>query len=110
MNTPRTIVKYELDGAPVYVEIETDDDLMLVARDDSGVPTAQARFIEALAHVRPAVDAVLDAFRAANRPSEIALEFGVKFNVKLGAVLASADSEATFKVNLKWVNPKPDAG
>ena len=37
-------------------------------------------------------------------PTEIELEFGVKFNAKAGAIIASVDSEATFKVALKWVN------
>ena len=46
-----------------------------------------------------------------NTPDEIGLEFGIKFNAKAGAVFASVDSEATFKVSLKWKNSpdSPDA-
>jgi len=34
-------------------------------------------------------------------PEEIGLEFGFKFNSKAGAVIASVDSEAAFKVSIK---------
>ncbi|MCK7576896.1 MAG: hypothetical protein MZV65_14195 [Chromatiales bacterium] len=39
-----------------------------------------------------------------NTPTEIGLEFGVKFSAKAGAIIASVDSEAVFKVSLKWSN------
>ena len=54
----------------------------------------------------PAAELVLNAFREMNTPDEIGLEFGVKFNASAGAFLASAGSEATFKVSLKWKNEK----
>jgi hypothetical protein len=40
-----------------------------------------------------------------NSPAEIGLEFGIKLNAKAGAIFASVDSEATFKVSIKWRNP-----
>ncbi len=43
-----------------------------------------------------------------NTPDEIGLEFGLKFNAKTGVIFASADSEATFKVSLKWTNEKKE--
>jgi len=46
----------------------------------------------------------LKTFQEINTPAEINLEFGVKFNAKAGFIFASADSEATFKVSLKWKN------
>ena len=65
---------------------------------------AQSGFTEALARVRPAAEAVLQSLRDLNTPAEIGLEFGIKFNAKAGVILASVDSEATFKVVLKWTN------
>ena len=47
---------------------------------------------------------MLESFKEMNTPDEIDLEFGIKFNAKAGAVFASVDSEATFKVSLKWKN------
>jgi len=60
-----------------------------------------------VARIKPAAEAVLNAFREMNTPDEIALEFGLKFTAKAGAVfVASAGSEATFKVALKWKNDR----
>ena len=51
---------------------------------------------------------VLQAFREMNTPDEIGLDFGIKFSAQAGAIFASVDSEATFKVSLKWKNPKSE--
>ena len=58
--------------------------------------------MEGITRVKPAAEAVLNAFREMNTPDEINLEFGLKFSAKAGAILASVDGEATFKVALKW--------
>lgn len=63
---------------------------------------AVGHFKECIARIRPAVEIVLDAFRAMNAADEINLDFGIKFNSKVGAINASADRGATFKVSLKW--------
>jgi hypothetical protein len=63
------------------------------------------RFEEAVSRIRPAAQALLDSLRALNTPDEINLEFGLKFNGKAGAIFASVDSEAVFKVAIKWKNP-----
>ena len=63
--------------------------------------------LDAMVHVRPAAEAVLNSFREMNTPDEISLEFGVEFSAKLGAaVFASTEGEATFKVILKWKNTR----
>lgn len=104
------LVRFELeDGSPVYVEVEErEEDLgrRRVARGDEATEQAESRFTEAIARVRPAAEAVLNAFRELNTPQEIALEFGIKFNAKAGVIIASVDSEATFKVALKWSNTR----
>lgn len=48
---------------------------------------------------------LLDNLKELNTPDEINLEFGLKFGAKAGAIFASADSEAVFKVAIKWKNP-----
>lgn len=107
----KQIMQFELeDGSPVYVEVEDsgDSDRERVSRrgDDSRIDKAQERFVTALARVRPAAEAVLDTFRELNTPDEIHLEFGIKLRGKVGAIIASVDSEATFKVALKWKNER----
>ena len=105
----RHIVEFILaEGQPVFVEVEDTDEntRQRVSRGDTGPERSGKRFLDAIAQVKPAAEAVLNAFRELNTPDEIGLEFGVKFSASAGAVLASVDSEATFKVALKWKNPK----
>jgi len=105
----KQLLEFEIDGGSIF--IEGDDSapeksgraLRGRSQGDSGDGRTQ-RFIEAVEKVRPAAEAVLKAFQEMNTPDEIGLEFGVKFNAKAGAILASVDSEATFKVSLKWTN------
>jgi hypothetical protein len=100
----KNLVEYQLaDGSPVYVEVETPtgERVERVSRSGESAPErAQASFNEVIARLRPAADAVLQAFRGLNTPTEIVLEFGIKFNAKAGAIIASVDSEAVFKVSL----------
>jgi hypothetical protein len=95
------------DGSLVYIEVKDAEVGMQRAGRGDAADAACGRFSEAIAHLRPAAEAVLDAFREMNTPDEIALEFGVKFSAKLGvAILASTQGEATFKVSLKWSNTR----
>ena len=108
MNDKRVMEFKMDDGAPVYVEVAQADgyDAERVSRGgeivQKGFVEAEKRFTEAISRVKPAAEFVLQAFREMNEPDQIGLEFGVKFNAKAGAILASVDSEATFKVSLLW--------
>ena len=104
--TTKHLIQFELqDGTPVFVEVaDQGEGRQRVGRGESAPEQAQDRFTDAVARVRPAAEAVLNAFRELNTPAEIGLEFGIKFNAKAGAIIASVDSEATFKVSLKWAN------
>ena len=104
---PKNLVQFKLaDGSPVIVEVEEPriGKETRVSLTTEGVEQAQMGFMEALAQLRPAADAVLDTFRAMNNPSEINLEFGVKLSGKLGAIFTAVQGEATFKVSVKWKN------
>ena len=107
----KQVIEFELDGQPVYVESEISETegIRRVSRGggEDEPEKAVSRFTEAVARIKPAAEVVLNAFREMNTPDEIALEFGLKFTAKAGAVfVASAGSEATFKVSLKWSNKK----
>lgn len=103
------LLEFELDGGSIFIEGEdsvpekSGRTLRGKSQGDESDGHVQ-RFVDTIARVRPAAEAVLKAFQEMSTPEEIALEFGVKFNAKVGAILASADSEATFKVSLKWTN------
>jgi hypothetical protein len=96
-------IKYEIDGETVYVEAETlsseiNDE---ISRDDEGLIEG-GKFQTAIKGIKPAADAVLDLLKQLKDPSEISLEMGIKLGAKAGVILASADSEATMKVTVKW--------
>ena len=99
-----------MDGQPVYFETEISEaeGMQRVSRGEGEGETekASSRFADAVARIKPAAEFILNAFREMNTPDEIGLEFGIKFNAKAGVVFASTDSEATFKVSLKWKNTK----
>ncbi len=108
----KEIIPFDLEGSPVYIEIEdsgerSSGEERLGGRKKDGNDKAENRFTDAISRVKPAAEAVLKTFSEMNTPEEIGLEFGIKFNTKVGAVFASVDSEATFKVSLKWKN-KPE--
>lgn len=97
------LIEYEMeDGRIIY--IESSDDLGIERIADNSTSKAGEKFEQAVTHIKPVAKALFGAFEDFNNPREINLEFGVKFSAKAGVVFASADSEATFKVSLKWEN------
>lgn len=105
----KAVLEFELkDGTSVYVEVPdtvTDAGLHRVTRGGEDALRAETRFEDAVARIRPAAQVLLDNLHDLNTPEEIGLEFGLKFNARAGAIIASVDSEATFKVTNKWKNP-----
>jgi len=96
-------IKYEINGESVYVEAESissemDDE---ISHDDAGLIEG-GKFETALKGLKPIANAVMETLNDLNNPSEISLEMGIKFGAKTGVILASADTEATMKVTLKW--------
>lgn len=104
------LLQFQLeDGSPIYVEVEAYGEAaeaQRMGRGEAAIAQAESRFSEVIHRLRPAAEAVLQTLRELNTPDEIGLEFGVKFNAKAGVILASVDSEATFKVSLKWTNKR----
>ncbi len=97
-------IEFDLDGdTTVFVEAECSGDGIERAGGD-GTEKKRRKFLDVIEGIKPAAEAVLATFREMDTPEEIKLEFGIKFNAKAGAVFASVDSEATFKVSLKWNN------
>ena len=98
---------FEVNGAPVWVELQDVEaeatGFQRAGRDEE----ASRGFETAIARIRPAAQAVLETLRELNTPKNIEIEFGIKFSGKVGAFIASADTEATFRVKLVWENPSP---
>ncbi|MCP4106482.1 MAG: hypothetical protein GY749_13270 [Desulfobacteraceae bacterium] len=107
----KKLIEFELeDGSTIFIETEDSDkrygEQMVGKSGKASAEKAEKRFKDAIEHVKSASDTLLESFREMNTPDEIGLEFGMKFNAKAGAIFASVDSEATFKVSLKWTNEK----
>ncbi|MCI5136468.1 MAG: hypothetical protein D3920_15700 [Candidatus Electrothrix sp. AW2] len=103
----KQLVEFDLNGQPIYVETEISEQqgIELVGRGKEDEPEkATDSFEKVISRIKPTAELVLNSFKEMNSPDEIELEFGLKFNAKTGVIFASADSEATFKVSLKWSN------
>lgn len=102
------LLEFQLeDGTPITVEVEDtgpDGSVRRIGRTADLIEKSEQSFTEVINRVRPAAEAVLSAFQSLEQPEEIKIEFGIKFNAKAGVIIASVDSEATFKVALKWSN------
>jgi len=95
------LIEYEMeDGSVIRVESSGDLGVERISKDKTS--RAGEKFEQAIAQIKPVAKALFGAFEHFNNPQEINLEFGVKFSAKAGVIFASADSEATFKVSLKW--------
>ena len=102
------LIQYKLpDGTPFILEVEDlePQGRQRVSRGEDGILKAEQSFSDAMKHIKPVAEHVLQTFKDMETPNEIALEFGVKFSAKAGAIFASAGADATFKVSLKWVKP-----
>ena len=102
----KQLVEFPLEGGGVVlVEVETGEIVgpQRVGRLDDAVEAAEKTFQTALGQVRPAIDSMMMMLEGlTSRPDEISMELGIKLGAKAGAFLASADSEAQFKVALTW--------
>jgi Trypsin-co-occurring domain 1 len=105
----KKLVEFELEGGgTVVAEVEALDDgsgLERVSRD-GGIEKASQTFDAALVKVKATAQKLIGGLSdLLVAPDEIELEFGVKLSAKAGVVIASADSEANFKISLKWKKP-----
>lgn len=97
------LIKYEMENDAV-IYIEAIDEMGIERVGDNKTVSALEKFEQAMKHIKPVASALCGAFEELNKPKEINMEFGMKFSAKAGVIFASADSEATFKISLKWVN------
>jgi hypothetical protein len=101
-----TLTEFELaQGGSILVESsdpQVGGNLTPVSATEL-VQRAQDTFETAVDKLRPAIDYLnqqLTAFR--NSPDNVELEFGIKLTAAAGAIIASAGTEANFKVKLCW--------
>jgi hypothetical protein len=105
--TEKSLIEFEIDGGNMIifegVNDQKPDDLNFVALNDNADPTpAQKTLRQAIDTAKSAAELVFNSFKEMNSPDEINLEFGIKMAAKSGVIIASAETEANFKISLKW--------
>ncbi|WP_052888894.1 CU044_2847 family protein [Thermogemmatispora carboxidivorans] len=95
------------DGGQVVIEVEEPEPeggkRTPVARSLTRPEQAPETLEKALQKVLPAIKAVAEKLHHLDlKPDEVEIAFGIKLNASLGAILATAGSEANFDITLHW--------
>ena len=104
----KRLIEFPLDDGTTVL-VETDDPLSggAVVRGGVGpgamIERAETSFEAALGKIKPVATAFIAKVRdLTDAPEQVGIEFGIKLGAKAGAFIASADTEATFKVTMTW--------
>lgn len=103
MGEENGLATYQIGEYQILLQTEDIDhsderDAMRGASDSRPAKDFQA----AIDATIPAAEALIGSLKRVEGPEEVEVDFGIKFGAKTGAFIASVDSEATFKVRLKW--------
>jgi len=103
----RRLVEFPLEGGGVLaVEVDEPDvggTTRRIGRADETADHAVQTFETAIDRIKPAAAAIVTKLaELKDSPDQISVEFGFNLNAKLGAVIASANVAANFKVALLW--------
>jgi hypothetical protein len=95
------------DGGTIVVEVnepEGERGSRRAARGSEEEPEkAPQSFEHALSKIRPATEKVITTLRGLiQKPDEIEMEFGFSLSAGAGVVIASASTEANYRVTLRW--------
>jgi hypothetical protein len=98
----KQLVEYEVEGgSTIIVEVDLPEAGIERAGRGDQIIKAKERFGDALEEIKPVAQAVYSKL-AGLSADEINVEFGIKLGAKAGTIIASADTEANFTVNLTW--------
>jgi len=101
----KRLISFPLEtGGNVLIEVEEGGGPLTRGLHPSEViETVGATFEAALEAIKPAAIAVASKFRDfVDAPEGVEVEFGLKFAGQAGAFIASASTEAQFRVKLTW--------
>jgi hypothetical protein len=95
------------DGSTIVVEVnepEGERGSRRAARGSEEEPEkAPQTFEHALSKIRPATEKVITTLRGLiQKPDEVEMEFGFSLSAEAGVVIASASTEANYRVTLRW--------
>ena len=95
------------DGGTIVVEVnepEGERGSRRAARGSEEEPErAPQTFEHALSKIRPATEKVITTLRGLiQKPDEIEMEFGFSLSAGAGVIIASASTQANYRVTLRW--------
>lgn len=99
----KKLIEFELENGSILIEDSTIEREYERISKNSVPEKSIKSFDKAIADFEPAANSILTLIKKLS-VTEGSVEMGLKFSAKAGIILASADSEATLKVILKWDN------
>jgi len=101
------LVEFKMeDGSAIMFEVDEPEmggTTRASRRPGEIAEEAKETFEQALSKIRPATEKVITTLRGlVQKPDEIEMEFGFSLNAAAGVVIASASTEANYKVTLRW--------
>ena len=109
MNMKKLLEFKTKDGDVFYIEVAEENSggqFRGAGTDDStrGIIQNTAQTLDkALKPLKEISNSIISSVKEIiNSPDEIGVELGLKFSSKAGIILTSLDSEANFKISLKW--------
>ena len=107
----KNIVQFKAnDNSDLFIEVSDSTEPLQMrgggAAEARGiVDNAKESFEKALHPLKEVSNSIINCIKdISNSPKEVEVELGLKFTAKAGIILTSLDSEAHFKITLKWVN------
>ncbi|MDB5111104.1 MAG: hypothetical protein JWR67_2218 [Mucilaginibacter sp.] len=109
----KTLLEFKAqDGSSFFVEVDEQTSIAPTTRggvDENNnrgiIQTATNSFDTALKPLKEVSNGIINCIKElANSPNDIEVELGLKFTAKAGIIVTSLDSEANFKIVLKWHN------
>jgi hypothetical protein len=102
----KRLISYPLDaGDSVLIEVEdaTGGGVTRGLHPSDVIETVANSFEAALEAIKPTAVAVASKFRGfVDAPEDVEVEFGLKFSGQAGAFIASASTEAQFRIKMVW--------
>jgi hypothetical protein len=94
------------DGETIVVEVDEQEERgsRRVARGTEEEPEkASQTFEQALRKIHPATEKVITTLQELiQKPDEIEMEFGFSLSAGTGVIIASASTQANYRVTLRW--------
>ena len=94
------------DGGTILVEVnepEGGGSRRATRGSEEEPEKAPHTFEQALSKIRPATEKVITTLRGLiQKPDEVEMEFGFSLSAEAGVIIASASTQANYRVTLRW--------